>query len=230
MSRRASLLFLIFPICLAPGLLGCEHQLEIMNAPLAPVAAPGISPPIRVGVVNRTNSPEVEGYVEAVARSLQLNGNVEKVIYPYIPSQPVDAIAYIDVQPQYRGVGTNFWVDWPGFLIFAPAWHGYSYHADVVTRAEVVSGDNQQPIGNVEWQYDYAFRQADIGRSWVEVGWLEWSAIPFIGGIMATKYDTDQTPHFITAAGPSYGNQVATGIAQQLVNYRESQGAKLSKK
>jgi len=170
-------------------------------------------------VVNRSSVEGVEGYVDAVARALNLNGNVEKVAYPYLPGHTVDVIAYIDVTPKYRGVGTNFFVDWPGFLIFTPAWHGYSYHADLQTRVELVSANTKQPIGNFDWHHDYEFRQADIGRSWVEVGWLEYGAIPLIGGFFAMQYDTDQTDPFIQMVGNSFGNQISTRISQNLIKY-----------
>jgi hypothetical protein len=207
-------------LLIALGSSGCEHQLSISNAPPSPFAASGLDRRVSIGVVNRSSAENTEGFVEAVAKSLQLNGNVERVIYPYLPRHRADVVAYLDVNPKYRGAGTNFFVSWPGFLIFTPAWHGYSYHADVTTRVEMVASNSNQHIGSFDWHHDYEFKQADIGRSWVEVGWLEWSVIPLIGGFFAMQYDTDQTDPFIRSAGPSYGNQISGKIAGNLINFQ----------
>lgn len=218
MQKRIPILF----VCLLSVFWGCEHSMRISDPLTSPFSTIGIDHPLKLGVVNKIGSRDAEAYVEAVARALQLSGSVQKVAYPYVPGHDVDAIVYVDVNPRYRGVGTNFFVDWPGFLIFTPAWHGYSYHADVMTRVEIVSASDKHRIATFDWQNDYEFKQADIGRTWVEVGWLEWSVIPFIGGFFAMQYDTDQTEPFIRMVGPSYGNQVASRISTQLANYRTS--------
>jgi len=218
MKRKEAVLAAAISLCL----MSCEHQMQISNLPKIPFTDTGLSHPVSIGVVNRSTAGGTEGYVEAVGQGLHMQGNVPKVAYPYLSGHVVDVIVFVDVIPKYRGVGTNFFVDWPGFLIFTPAWHGYSYHADLLTRVELVSAHDKQPFGRFQWNHDYEFHQADTGRSWVEVGWLEWSLIPFIGGFFAIEYDTDQTDPFIRMAGPSYGNQIATRISQQLVNYKAS--------
>lgn len=216
MKRKAGVLL----AALSALVMNCEHQMRISNLPTTPFTGSGLTRPVSIGVVNRSGAEGTEGYVDAVARALQLQGNVESVSYPYLSGHAVDIIAYLDVVPRYRGAGTNFFVDWPGFVIFTPAWHGYSYHADLLTRVEVVAARDKQPFGNFEWHHDYEFKQADAGRSWVELGWLEWGVTPLIGGFFAMQYDTDQTDPFIRMVGRSYGNQIATSISQQLVNFK----------
>jgi hypothetical protein len=72
-------------------------------------------------VVN-IGSRETEYYVEAIAASLELAASVERVVYPYVKTAAaVDVVANVSVDPEYRGAWTNFLVNWPGFLLFAPA-------------------------------------------------------------------------------------------------------------
>jgi hypothetical protein len=33
--------------------------------------------------------------------------------------------------------GWNFLINWPGFVVFLPAWVGYGYHAEVETRLRI---------------------------------------------------------------------------------------------
>lgn len=139
-------------------------------------------------------------------------------MFPYTQGHDVDVVAYVDVTPKYRGSWTNFFVNWPGFLIFTPAWHGYTYHARLDTTVDIVVPRTNQKIAGVEWSHEYKFKQSDIGRTWVEVGWLEWGLIPLVGGFFAMQYDTDQTEPFMEEVSRSYGNQVGQRIARELAN------------
>ena len=99
--------------------------------------------------------------------------------------------------PHYDGEGLNFLVNWPGFLIFAPAIWGYGYNAEIETKVNITrltDGSSQQ----IAISTKYKFRQAEIDRTWTEVGWFEVGLIPLIGGVVFIQYDTDVTDEFIT--------------------------------
>ena len=204
---------LVAPLLL---LCACVHTLEIDNLPADSFTASALANrPLAVGVVNASSAPETDGYVEAVALALQLQASVARVIYPWSKGTSVDVVANVTVDPEYKGAGANFLVNWPGFLVFAPAWNGYKYRANPRTRVQLTDASGQA-LDTIDWQYDYSFHQADMGRTWTEVGWLEWSVIPLVAGFVFINYDTDQTPHFIREVAPSYGKQVADQIAQRL--------------
>lgn len=198
--------------------LGCTHALTIDNFPAMPSVGAAAVRPLVIGVVNQGGASYSEQYVDAIARALQLQASVERVVYPYARGPAVDVVANVDVNAEYRGAGTNFWVNWPGFLVFAPKWNGYKYQANPRTRVQLTTPDGN-PIGEVSWEYNYVFHQADMGRTWTELSWLESSIIAFIGGFVFIQYDTDQTPHFIQAVSNSYGRQVAARISQGLATY-----------
>src|SRR3990167_4580450 len=78
-----------------------------------------------------TSSPEEERLVMATANALKRDGF--KLTYPFYPSDEnkaaVDFIVKLTTSSTYRGSGWNFLINWPGFLIWTPAWHGYNYGA-----------------------------------------------------------------------------------------------------
>ncbi|QWV98576.1 hypothetical protein KP003_04970 [Geomonas nitrogeniifigens] len=192
---------------------GCTHNMRITNADdyfIPPAAVPKQT--VKLGVTSANSSqPQNSRYISAIVDALQRNSAVERVIYPYTAANKDQADAVIDlsVNPRYDGKGSNFFVNWPGFLIFAPAIWGYGYTADISTEATITNlknGKSQQ----LSVPAHYEFRQAEIDRTWTEVGWFEVGIIPLIGGIAFTGYDDDLTPEFIKNVGPSYGPYVAT--------------------
>lgn len=194
---------------------GCSHPLRITN--LEDFYTPPsmmLKEPVVLGVSSNSSlSPEQSRYVAAIVDALQKNSSVGRIIYPYnraANADRVDAAVDIAVHPKYSGDGSNFWVNFPGFLIFAPAIWGYGYNAQIETVVTIDSPTNGSQRLQIPTRY--RFRQAEIDRTWTEVGWLEVGIIPLIGGFAFMQYDPDVTTDFIIQAGPSYGAFVANRI------------------
>ncbi len=208
---------------------GCTHKMEITNLDnYRATPTPPARTPRTVGITsaNITDSRS-ERYVSCIVEALQKNGNLGRVIYPFNRSMHqdlVDSVVDIAVSSRYDGRGSNFWVNWPGFLIFAPAIWGYGYTADVKTEFSVSSpmGD---PIARQSVSTLYQFRHADMGRTWTEVGWLEVGIIPLIGGFVFTNYDNDVTDEFISVVSPNYGAYVSQKIIATLPEKKTSSPA-----
>lgn len=206
----------VFLLCALVSVSACSHDLQITN--LDEYYSPPASP-LRyqraVGVVQAQVGDSSSGrYVDAIVSSLQRSGNFSRVIYPYSSASHqdlVDTVVGIDVRTKYSGRGSNFFVNFPGFLIFAPAIWGYGYSADIATDVSVTTledgGSSQRLI-----PAHFDFRQAEIDRTWTEIGWLEFGIIPLIGGIVFMEYDPDVTSEFITRVSPYYGPYIATSI------------------
>lgn len=199
---------------------GCSHSLRITNADnyFAPPSPP-VKEPFKIGVTSANAAdPQNSRYINSIVEALQRTGSFERVIYPYsqaIHQDQVNIVTDITVVPHYSGEGLNFLVNWPGFLIFAPAIWGYGYNAEIETKVSITrlqDGSTQQ----IEVPAKYKFRQAEIGRTWTEIGWLEWGVIPLIGGIVFIQYDPDVTDEFITKVSPNYGAYVAKKILEAL--------------
>jgi hypothetical protein len=195
---------------------GCSHAMRITNlheyqpAPTAP-----LHPPKVVGITSRNIAdPATRGFVDAVAQSLRLDPSFDVVMYPYDARRDADLVLDISVSPRYSGRGSNFLVNWPGFLIFAPAIWGYGYEAVIETQVSIRDRDGSSQELTIPTQY--RFRQAEIDRTWTELGWLEVGIIPLIGGLAFTRYDPDVTPEFVAKVAPNYGAYVARRIREIL--------------
>lgn len=200
--------------------IGCSHSLEITNLNENFAVPP--TPPEKtasVGVVSgQMDDPVNDGYIFSVVSALRRSGNFERIIYPYKHAthrQKVSSIVHLTVLPEYEGAGSNFFINFPGFLIFAPAIWGYGYEAEIVTMADI-SFPSLSKSKHVEISPVYTFRQAEIDRTWTEIGWFEVGVIPLIGGIVFTQYDPDVTEPFISEVKSNYGDYVASKITEKI--------------
>ena len=202
--------------------LGCTHALQITNADdyFSPPAPP-LQKPLKLGVISSSvTDVRNSRYVNAVVDALQRSGNFERVLYPYslaVNQGQADLLIDIAVNPKYDGSGQNFVINWPGFLIFAPAIWGYKYNADIDTRVSLTNlKDNSTK--QVAVPMHYVFRHAAMNRTWTEVSWLEVSVIALVGGVTFTGYDESVTPEFISAVSPNYGSYVSRKIVDAISN------------
>ncbi|MGC3997761.1 MAG: hypothetical protein QM767_09820 [Anaeromyxobacter sp.] len=197
---------------------GCTHAMRITNldefrpAPTAP-----LQPARTVGLTSRNLSdPASRRYIDAIADGLRRDATYDRVLYPCDGAQQkdVDVVYDISVVPTYGAQGTNFFVNWPGFLIFAPAIWGYGYTADLQTSVAIRTRDGATQ--QLQLPAKFTFRQAEFDRTWTEIGWLEIGIIPLIGGMAFTQYDPDVTQEFQTRVAPDYGSYVAQRAREAL--------------
>lgn len=215
--KRVLLLACLFAFFVVSG---CSHQMHITNTEdyFSPPSPP-LAKPIKLGITSSSvTDPKTGRYVNAVVDALQRSGNFERVLYPFsqtVNQGQADMLVDIAVKPKYDGSGANFFINFPGFLIFAPAIWGYKYNAEIETQINVTDLKT-----NASKQFTiptkYIFRHADTGRTWTEVSWLEVGVIALIGGVVFTGYDEDTTPEFITVVSPNYGAYVSRKIVDAL--------------
>ncbi|MBI3593967.1 MAG: hypothetical protein HY200_03350 [Nitrospirae bacterium] len=213
-------------LLLAIGTTACSHALHITNLdsydtpPLVPAADS-----IRIGVksqdlVHKDNSR----YIVAIVQSLQdqSGGMIKHVTFPFDPSVQegqVDLLLDISIFPKYSGRKSNFFINWPGFLIWAPAIWGYGYQAEIQTHVNIqdlrTKNTKEMTIST-----SFSFRESEMDRTWTEIGWLEVSLIPFFSGFYFTQYDPDVTKDFITKVSPTYGFFVTKKIIEAITEVR----------
>ena len=203
----------------ALGATGCNHAMRITNLhEYAPAPVPPLEPPRTVGVTSRNVSdPMTRGFVDVIVDGLRRDGSFARVIFPFDAAthrNVADVVVDVAVTPQYSGRGSNFLVNWPGFLIFAPAIWGYGYQAEIDTQVIMSTRDGYAQHFAIATRYK--FRQAEIDRTWTELGWFEVGIIPLIGGAAFTQYDPDITPEFMSKVGPNYGSFIAQRIHEVL--------------
>ena len=209
---------------LLPLLQGCAHALEVTNLSLYKSsfitnrASAG-----KIGLSAVTTSPEEERFVIAVGNALKRDGFV--VAYPFYPNEQsansMDFLVKLTTSSEYKGSGWNFLINWPGFLVWAPAWHGYNYRVIYTFDADITTSKTGTQLPRITIPVDLDIRHADMGRTWTEISWLEWSVIAFAGGLAFTRYDRDITPQLVDATENKIADYVSSKIASTLIGVKE---------
>lgn len=221
MSHAKSLIGALFAFTMATG---CSHELAVRNLDVysAPVRLQGVEHPFRVAVLPFSGRPDETFYFNALVERIHQSPSVSEARTDYIAGKAgsfePDVILSIRPAIEYRSSGWNFLINWPGFLIFTPAWNGYVYHADIVTHVGIHDGD-----GNLVSQEDipisYDIRQAEMDRTiWTGLTWLEVSVLALVGGIYnAFVFDDDILDQLQVQVKDNYTTYVANQVAPKII-------------
>jgi hypothetical protein len=207
-----------FGLVLIAIMAGCSHPLQIINPheydAFYYTRTPYLVNEVAIGV-SPASSDQEEVFIGYICDSLNGIGNVS-IQYPYVksPEHPVDYVLDLDVSVTYGGAGSNFYVSFPGFIVFAPAWHGYNYSADIITEVSITDYKTGMVISQASLQTLYKCVQAEFDRTWIEIGWLPFTfgAIPLLGGLVFMEYDPDITDSFNYELSAPYGEWISTRI------------------
>ena len=191
---------------------GCSHTLTVKNLDCyQAVTANSLKRPLRVGV--STIGQGNQNLMAGIARHL---GQYQAtVVYPCAANdRGVDVVASVAVRSKYEGSGWNFLVNFPGFLVWAPAWNGYVYEVSHTIDVQLNRGLDGEKIDTFTIPVVLDVRHAAIDRTWTEVSWFEFGVIAFVGGIVFIQYDDDLTP----LLDDEIGSPVGAFVAQEIVN------------
>jgi hypothetical protein len=212
---------LILPLATAM-LSGCTHPLRVNN--LNNYQNPSVialQERLRLGI--RPTAPDLQGHrlIHQVSRDL-LKYNAESSTAVDEDNTYIDVIADISIVPEYKGSGWNFWVDFPGFLIWAPAWHGYNYHAGYDIDVRLNDAKTGQLINTIFVPVRLDVKHADISRTWTTGAAIPTLGLaPLIGGLVAMNYDPTVTPLVNQQVDPIISDYIAQQIALTL-HYHKS--------
>lgn len=126
----------------------------------------------------------------------------------------------IRIGPDYSGDSRNWLVTWPGCYVFACAWNGFLYHADVGTDVQLLGLDSdasEAGLENIPAKFDISHCSYWRGF-WSGTGW--W--FPGFGlhntvtGLFFTKLDPNIVGEFHKEGNQLYGNYVADKIVRRL--------------
>lgn len=199
---------------------GCTHNLEIKNLDsYRNMDMNSLDKPVTIGVIPSTSDIHGKKLIKGIGT--ELGKYSADVLLPYTvgSSKPVDVKAKIVVLSEYKGSGWNFLINWPGFLIFTPAWHGYNYSNKYNVEVLLTKASDNQRIDSFNIPINLRIRHADIGRTWTEIGWLEVSLIPFIGGFVFIGYDDDITNLVVEKIQTPIGDYIAQEIVSRINNF-----------
>ena len=215
---------LLFPlIVLAACLSGCTHPMRITNLNnYHNRTVIALEEPLRIGI--RANAADLNGHrmIHAIGRDL-LKYNAQSTTAVDDTSEFIDVIANISVVSKYKGSGWNYWADFPGFLVWFPAWHGYNY--TVLYDIDVTLNDAKTGslINSFYIPVNLGVKHADISRTWVTgVAWPTLGLSALIGGLPHMTYDQTVTPLIRQEADPILADYVAQQIALTLHYYKSA--------
>ncbi len=201
---------------------GCTHQLEIKNLrSFQNMDLNSLEKKCCVGIVSSADDIYARILVKGVAKELAKCG--ADVCMPYMTgtSKKVDVVAKISVRPEYKGSGWNFLINFPGFLIFTPAWNGYVYKVNYDVDVLLTKASNGEKIDAFDLPIHLNVRHADFNRTWTEISWLEVGAIALIGGIVFIGYDDNVSQLVADKIEIPIGDYIAQEIASRINSYGE---------
>jgi len=181
-----------------------------------PMGFTSLDKPIKIGIESEPQAPDEKVIVNGMAEELARYN--ARVVMPYIRNSqnPVDLIAKVDIQTERSGSGWNFLVNFPGFLVFAPAWNGYLYDVKYAITVSLNKPDGKKIMDDFKIPIALDIRHAAINRTWTEISYLEVGAIAFVGGLVFITYDDGVTALLPEKVGSPLGKYVANEIARRI--------------
>jgi hypothetical protein len=146
-------------------LAGCTHAPSFVRegSPSIIGDGPALEPVARVALITSARP----GFEQALERAARLNGTVAIVA----PDAAPEYVVRVNVERRARASAANFLLCWPGFLVFAPAWHGldWAYRVDAVITIDQPTGDRVETCElESSWTARYTARHQGIeaGLAW----------------------------------------------------------------
>ena len=147
--------------------LGCAHKLEVMNlqdyAHVAGFRSPDRK--LNVAVAKSSIDPAALWLYNAVLRDFSGRREVGHFTNDPGSAKNPQNTFNLAITPaiSFDASGWNFIVNWPGGLIFTPAWHGYNYVAEISTTVSI-HDEQGKLLRELKLDTPYDFRHADFGH------------------------------------------------------------------
>lgn len=206
------------------SLMGCSHELTVKNLDVyaAPVRLASGDEKFTIAVLPYSGRSNGMFYFNALVERVHNSPAVSELRTDYIPGKGgrFEPVLILSINPHvdYRSSGWNFLINWPGFLIFTPAWNGYVYHADILTQIVIHDGTGKV-LSDDEIPISYNIRQAEMDRTiFTGLTWLEVSLLAFGGGIYNSfNFDDDIVGRLQVHVKDNYVNYVANQVGPKLI-------------
>jgi hypothetical protein len=200
---------------------GCAHPLKVKNISLyRPDFIDTQHTNIKLGIMPSTSTYVEDRLMLSIANNLKLNGfDVTNPFHMTETSKStVDYIVKIRSTSEFKGSGSNFFRNFPGFLLWIPAVMGYKYNAVFNFDVKVLDVKRDQSLSGLRIPVDLDIRHANINRTWTEVSWLEFGIIAFVGGLVFIKYDDTVTPLLIDRYDKHISEYVSSKVSKVIIS------------
>jgi hypothetical protein len=224
MRARGVVALVVLPLGLS--VLGCAHDMEVMN--LQDYAHPAVfrdnDRKVDLFVAQSSIDPAALWLRNAVERELASRHEVGHFSTELKRDETFPPTAFglsIDPTITFDTSGWNFIINFPGGMIFTPAWHGYDYVANISTTVAIHDATGKT-LRELKIDTPYEFRHADFGRCWWPVFQFE-IFLNWIGGIYTSlSYDDDATAPFQRAVEQNYASFVTDRLLDELFDLAPS--------
>ncbi len=166
----------------------------------------------------RKETEELSPIAQKVQDALAKQGGYSVSVLRGMPRNPAaDVIVKLGVSNLNKSAsGSNFFVCWPGFIIFTHAWLGYGYKFELVTVGDVILASDNTSLGKVSVPLNLCVRYADFETTVLNgITWFEWSILGAVNGIIQmSNYDDDFEDELHARVYPIYASQIADGIIE----------------
>ena len=198
-------------------LTGCQHSLDVKNVnDYAHIMSSPLKKHLSVGLMTQTNDMYSEVIAKEIGNSLSDYSSDVRILNSFSNTGGVDVIAQVAINPSYKGSGWNFWINFPGYLVFAPAWNGYKYKVNYDVSVKLMESSSLTTIDSFDIPVDLDVRHADINRTWTGVSWFEYGVIACISGIFFMQYDDSVSPILVEDLKHILGNYIAQKIVDRV--------------
>ncbi len=209
-------LFFVFLLTLT----GCYHTLEWENK------AAFYSPELEQTEAGLSLTLEMSGAardIDEIKKAIELSLSQVGYRLNYGPKKQAAADYHLKflIAKHYDGRASNFFVSFPGSLIFAQGWLGYGYDITYDVRCTLIDGKTNKTLERFSIPMKFNVRHADLGRTWACTWPFFIGAIP--NGFYCTQYDDDVTPQLIDKIFPAIGDSVAAQIVAHINTYAREQ-------
>jgi hypothetical protein len=200
----------------------CTHTLELTSKPSDMTIERTPQNPVRLGL-NATD----DQLLNAVINEIGVHSRVADIKKDYHAGDAgVDYEILLKKDVTYNATGQNFFITFPGFIIFTHAWLGYKYTVDIETTS-VLMDPNGSRLNEAVIQTPYEFRFTSFPRGaaaslvgFFTPGFGILAVIP--GGIFAANYDERANTELVESITPSFRSFVSGKVIEQIASASNS--------
>lgn len=206
--------YLLIPVLMA----GCTHTARITKSPMAAAPSRTMERPVSVGFEPVGNQP----LLEAAINQFQMNPSVGACTKNYKAGTDSRAeyVCQLSMEPKFKASGQNFFIAFPGYLVFTHALVGYKYKADLKTHS-ILEDAQGNPVSEIDIAAPYEFRHCSFARGasagicgWLVPGYGAAAIVP--GAIFAGSYDKRATKEFEEKVQANYAALISAKVLEQV--------------
>ena len=198
---------------------GCAHPLTVKNLnSYSNLGMASLSKRLSIGVIPYNGDIHCEKIMKGIGDALGKYGSDVLLPYNLSSSRKVDIVANISVKPEYKGSLWNLLLNFPGFLIWAPALNGYVYKVNYNVDVLLTNPIDKTKIDSFNLPINLDVRHADINRTWAELSWFEVGSIALVSGIFYTGYDKTVSSLIADEMKMPIGDYIAQKIVSRINN------------